>query len=553
MFFKKIGCFSSFYFYLLTYPKMHLLFPGRHQLLTDFQFKYLYRLIQAGLKNEPDVFGNPIGVEEKIEDIIFAVTSANHSNTRRNPLPFYLRAIAIEDFSRDLNTPAFIYGIDDVGSLEDFATYTIKRIKHESDGQIDLTPQNTIVICSTPVMKMYQKHGFKVLPAELEDLSTWKFSTEQPWDLVEHVAKLEGDWKKDRLLLTKIHPASYNIWLRYNLGDKVKTLFNDKIVGEDGDITSTRDYNTYVRQMDEIAEMKYNDTAVFVKPGRIGDIGCAVGSWIKLACKEERLRESDFYGIEVSRHLFDICQQRKHNGEFKNPFVFFSQKNAVTGLVFEPQSMNTIFTSSLTHEIESYGCREDLLKFIKNRFEELVPGGVWINRGVVGPEHKDQLVFMKLNKEDGRNDDFDKEIGDREDLSKYLQGLSTYGRFLRFAQDFRRKEGYKFQFERELIRDEEYLKLSLRDASEFITKKDYVDNWQSEMHETFAFWSFSEWQAVVQEVGFDINAQSIAFSNPWIVENRFKGKVQLFKKERSRLVEMEYPVTNMFLISEKRV
>ncbi len=63
-----------------------------------------------------------------------------------------------------------------------------------------------------------------------------------------------------------------------------------------------------------------------------------------------RLRESDFYGIEVARHLFDICQQRKHNGEFTNPFVFFSQRNAVTGLVFDRASMNTIHTSSLTRD-----------------------------------------------------------------------------------------------------------------------------------------------------------------------------------------------------------
>jgi SAM-dependent methyltransferase len=128
--------------------------------------------------------------------------------------------------------------------------------------------------------------------------------------------------------------------------------------------------------MDEIAELKYKDTASFIQPGRIGDIGCAVGSWIRQACLDDRFRESYFYGIEVSRHLYEICQQRKYNGEFANPFVFFSQRNAVTGLAFEKASMNTIHTSSLTHEIESYGSRADLLQFIKNCYEELAPGGV---------------------------------------------------------------------------------------------------------------------------------------------------------------------------------
>ena len=60
------------------------------------------------------------------------------------------------------------------------------------------------------------------------------------------------------------------------LGDKVQMLFRDKIISDDGDITTTRDYNTYVRQMDEIALLKYQETSPYIHPGRIGDIGCAV-------------------------------------------------------------------------------------------------------------------------------------------------------------------------------------------------------------------------------------------------------------------------------------
>ncbi|HQB62186.1 MAG TPA: transferase, partial [Spirochaetota bacterium] len=66
---------------------MHILFPGRHHLLTDYQFKYIYRLIQAGLDGVLDINGETIKTNSKIEDIIFAVTSCNHSNTCRNPIP----------------------------------------------------------------------------------------------------------------------------------------------------------------------------------------------------------------------------------------------------------------------------------------------------------------------------------------------------------------------------------------------------------------------------------------------------------------------------------
>ncbi len=530
---------------------MYILIPGRHHILTDFQFKYLYRLVQAGIKGMKDVHGTVFEKDEKIDAIIFAVTSANHSNTRRNPLPFYTRALAIQDFCRDIDIPFYVYGIDDVGKVEDFASYTIKRIEHEGDGLFDLSPSNTLVVCSTPVLTMYEKNGYRILPAELEDITTWKVSESQPWDLVEYIAKGNEDWRKDMFVLDKMHTSSYTIWSRYRLGEKVRMLFNDKIVGEDGDITETRDYNSYVRQMDDIAEMKYKDTAHYIKPGRIGDIGCAVGSWIKYACKDEALRESDFYGIEVSRHLFDVCQQRRHNGEFVNPCVFFAQKNAVTGLVFEPKSMNTIFTSSLTHEIESYGSREDLLKFIKNRYDEMVPGGVWINRDVVGPENKEEIVLMKLNRADGRNEDFEKEFSDRNQLMDYLNGLSTHGRFKRFVLDFRKKEGYVWKFEEVSIDGIDYFKMRLQDATEFITKKDYTDNWQSEMHERFCFWSFNDWKFEMEKVGFKINSHSVVFVNPWIVENRFKGKADLYSITNGRPEPMEYPVTTMFLMGEK--
>ena len=530
---------------------MYLLFPGRHQLLTNFQFTYLQQLIERGLDSVVDINDKPLNCKDKIEGIVFAITSANHSNTRRNPLPFYLRAISIHEFARDFSVPCYIYGVDDVGSLDSFASYTLKRVYHESEGAIDLQPDNTLVLCSTPVLQMYEQLGFRILPAELTDRTTWKHKTPLPWDVVEKVANSSW-WTTDTWIQQYMHAASIQIWKQYRLGEKVSVLFKDHMISEDGDITTTRDYNTYVRQMDEIAELKYNETAAYIKPGRVGDIGCAVGSWIKLACKDERFRESDFYGIEVARHLFDICQQRKHNGEFANPFVFFSQRNAVTGLVFDRHSMNSIHTSSLTHEIESYGSRADLMAFIQNRYDELATGGNWINRDVVGPADKESEVYLWLNDSDGRNEDWDKSFPSRETLSHYLGRLSTYGRFLRFAKDFRKSEGYQLHFETVSLQGKQYIKLKLSDACEYMSRKDYIDNWQSEMHETFCFWDFNEWKQHLVQAGFSVAEESKAYTNPWIVTNRLEGKTVLYKMELGELVRMEYPVTNMLLIAERR-
>lgn len=527
---------------------MYLLIPGRHQLLTQFQFDYLQGLIQNGLYDAKDVNGNALNINKPVEAIIFAVTSANHSNTRRNPLPFYLRAISIEAMAEELTVPAYIYGVDDVGTLSNFASYTLKRMKHESDGLINCVPGNTLVICSTPVLELYEQLGFRILPAELNNRTTWEYHAAMPWDIVEQIAKAD-QWEDDLSLKQTIHPSSFNVWKKYGLGQKVKLLFTDVMIGSDGDLTATRDYNVYVRQMDDIAELKYKDTAAFIQPGRIGDIGCAVGSWIKLACTDERLRESDFYGVEVSRHLYELCRQRKENGEFTNPFVFFSQKNAVTGLVFDHNSMNTIHTSSLTHEIESYGSRNDLLQFIQNRYEELVPGGVWINRDVVGPLNKGQTVHLWLNKQDGSNENPLLSIDDRHELSAYLQSLSTHARFLRFTKEFRKKEGYELKYETITENNVEYIKLLLKDACEFMSRKDYTDNWQSEMHETFCFWDVEEWKQQLTNAGFNIHPASCTFTNNWIAQNRWEGKVKLLTHD---FKPMEWPVTNMILVGVKQ-
>lgn len=509
---------------------MYLLFPGRHHLMSQFQFEYLTQKIQ----------------EFNVEGVVFAVTSSNHSGTKRNPIPFYLRAMMLQSFSKDLSVPAYVYGIDDVGILDDFATYTLKQLKHQSDGKLDFTPANCKVVCSTPVMEMYKDIGFEILTAEFDEANAG-YKTQLPWDLLESIIESKS-WLKNKSLLEKIHISSAKIWETYNLAEKVMNILSDPIITEDGDLTESRDYSSYVRQMDEIAELKYKETAPFIEAGIIGDIGCAVGSWIKQASDDQKLGESDFYGIELARQLFEICNQRKLNGEFGNPNVFFAQKNAVTSLVFERGAMSTIHTSSLTHEIESYGGRPDLLSFISNRYEELRYGGVWINRDVIGPENGDQIVLMKLNQQDGSNKSFDKNIEDQKALAEYLNGLSTYSLFKRFVLDFRKSESDQITYEEVEIDGQKYFKLKHKDAAEFMLTKDYTDNWNSEMHERFCFWSYSDWGKELEKAGFIIDAASHDYTNPWIAENRFIGKAELFTEE---LEKLNNPPTNALMIARK--
>lgn len=520
---------------------MTLLVPGRHHILTDFQSSYLFRFCNAGMDGELDMEGRPLS--GRIDRVVFAVTSADHSLTRRNPLPFFARAMALHELGSNLGINLLVYGIPEAGERPDFAEYTLKTIFHESEGLVSLTPEDCIVACATTVAELYRKAGFRVWGAE-HSLSSPALL---PWDILQKIAT-DKNWSRDRDIAAKIHPVSYRLLTRYGFDRLLARVMSDPLLGADGDITTTRDYGSYVRQMDQNIEQKWQDTEAFIKPGRIGDIGCAVGSWIAKASHDPRFVNSDFYGIEITMALHDICVQRRHNGEFGTPNVWFAQRNAVEGTVFKPGSMTTIHTSSLTHEIESYAGRDALLRFIDNRLGELEEGGVWINRDVVGPENPERQVLLELSTADGLNPVVDGQPR----TSEWLASLSTYSRFLVFARDFRKAEGYTLTWEAVPHTEESTAKrrvrLTLLDAMEFLSKKDYTDNWQSEMHETFCFWSFSQWKQELENAGFTVSGKSMAITNQWIVNNRWLGRALLLDQGGNPL---PWPPTNAILIAEK--
>jgi len=117
-----------------------------------------------------------------------------------------------------------------------------------------------------------------------------------------------------------------------------------------------------------------------------------------LADREPALRESDLIGVEVARPLFEECVHRKAQGEFVNPNVYFYCRNVLGGAVFPPRSVDTTLTFALTHEIWSYGQRwESLRRFAEAIYAHTVPGGVWVNSDVCGPDGRGHTVHLRLH------------------------------------------------------------------------------------------------------------------------------------------------------------
>jgi hypothetical protein len=418
-----------------------------------------------------------------------------------------------------------------------------------------MTPDNTVVACSTPeLIDLYEALGFRVLGVEMTDRAGPRYSAPTPWELSQTLvdAALAGrDWRTEPAFLTQVARATRQLFLRYGYGELIAELHRSPLLTADGDLTETRDYNVYVRAFDEGADRKYALVKDWVEPGRIVDVGCCTGAVLRQMTLDPRLHESDFYGVELARPLYAECLHRKEQGAFASDNVFFYQHDVAAAPLFAAHSVHTFTTFSLTHELESYQGRPTLERFIALLHTQLAHGGRWINVDVVGPEQGDDEVLLWLDDTDGRNDDWDADLDglDRQARKHYLAGLSTRGRFLRFAHDFRRRESYHLSFTAEA---DGHVRLRLRDACEFLSKKDYLDNWQSEMHETFCFWSLSDWRRAVAAAGFGVHPASYAFTNEWIVKNRYEGKVRLLRRTDAGLEPLPWPVTTMVLIAQKK-
>ncbi|NUT33374.1 MAG: class I SAM-dependent methyltransferase [Hamadaea sp.] len=492
-----------------------VLFPGRHHVLTRFQAEYLTSLAGDGVT------------------VVWAVTSANHANTRRNPVPYHRREAAIERFSALTGLRSLVVPVYDTAPTDRFAAVTVKNVAVETG--LDLTPATTVVACSTPeVAALYERLGYAIAPVE----AGRDPEPERPWDVLLRLAAGDESWRE------LAHPATVDVFDRYRLADSVRTVVNDPVVGDEGGLTPTRNYRAYAEAFADSAARKWAAVREYVRPGRIVDVGCGAGAVLELADREPALRESDLVGVEVARHLFDECVHKKAQGAFVNPNVFFYRRNVLGGAVFPPRSVDTTLTFALTHEIWSYGEKEKSLRaFAQAVYDHTAPGGVWINSDVCGPDDRTRQVLLRLERGDGANP-----AQPRRDLAElpsaevaaYVAGLSTRARFDQFTVDYR----FPFAFEA----DGDVLRLAVADAMDFLTRKDYVENWLSETDEQFCGFEYADWKSLLTDVGFEIDPASSTSRNDWIVTNRIAPVATLTDLDGAPL---EWPVTHVLLVARR--
>jgi hypothetical protein len=205
----------------------------------------------------------------------------------------------------------------------------------------------------------------------------------------------------------------------------------------------------------------------------------------------------------------------------------------------QTRSVDTVICNSTLHELWSYGDGDETIQvYLNDKYKQLRPNGRLVIRDVVGPDDKDAMVLMACKSDDGLpNDDF---VADP-------SALSTFARFTRFDRDFRPGESHP-PVDTITLKGQTLLQLPLGYAMEFIAKMDYTDNWLSEMHEAFCFWSYADWTRALTDAGFRILPGSHAYVNNWRVTHSFEKRVQLYSLDGS---PRPFPVTNMVLVGEK--
>ncbi|MFA5190607.1 MAG: methyltransferase [Verrucomicrobiia bacterium] len=533
----------------------YLLFPGRHLVNTMFQAAYLQKILSTPPSELPGFLPGRASLSASPTGIIFAITSANQENSRFNPIPFHVRAMGVDRFARDLRQRAVfdfrVFGIPHYGHTESFARFTVKEIANQSEQHIKLTPDNCLVLCSTSeVIQLYREMGFAIAPAELAEPEP-KPAT--PIEIIREIGAHGSDWKTRPLVKCHLAPSHQSLFEDLpEVPQRIARLYQDPLTNQEGSLTETRNYSTYAHGMNEIIRLKYLDIRPGIRPGRIVDEGCADGALLAEISRD--FPDSDLFGIDLSAEFAGRFHERQRAREFGGAYVHFFHRNLLDR-IFEPGSIDTTICNSTLHELWSYAEQEKTVRdYLAEKFRQLCPGGRLIIRDVVGPEGGDREVLLWCSDTDGSNlasADLSRHAG-RD--AAWLQHLSTRSRFCLFAKDFLAgKRPFPYQ---ETVRDgRPFCRLTLRQAAEFLSKKDYTGNWKSEMNEEFCFWDFAMWKSVLAEIGFHVHENpndpaegSRVYTNPWIVQNRYENRVALFD---AGIHSLPWPPTNMVLVAEK--
>jgi SAM-dependent methyltransferase len=207
--------------------------------------------------------------------------------------------------------------------------------------------------------------------------------------------------------------------------------------------------------------------------------------------------------------------------------------------IFPAGSLDGILDSSVLHHVTSFGgyAYEKAGLCIRAQVRALKPHGTLVVRDFVAPSDE-RDVLLDLPADDG-------------DDSGDPRSCSTAALLERFAREFRSlhpRPGFTLTREGDCGRPGwRRYRLAHRHAAEFVLRKDYRTDWESEVKEEYTYFTQAEFEDLFARVGMRVLA-STPLHNPWIVQHRFAGKVALMDTGGRPL---PFPATNHLIVGEK--
>ncbi len=83
-------------------------------------------------------------------------------------------------------------------------------------------------------------------------------------------------------------------------------------------------------------------------------------------------------------------------------------------------------------------------------------------------------------------------------------------------------------------------------AVEFLLRKDYREDWESEVKEEYTYFTQSDFEARFRALGLRVLASTPLY-NPWILRQRFRGRFAWFGDDGAPL---DFPATNYIVVGE---
>jgi nicotinamide mononucleotide adenylyltransferase/ubiquinone/menaquinone biosynthesis C-methylase UbiE len=457
---------------------MDALLLGRFHAVTTAQAQWL-----ASLSTAP------------IDRVLCVITSANQAGTRRNPLELEARKALLTPALERTKRPFDLIPVDDISDSGAWVQHVLESVKAKTGRTV--APQTTRVYSANrDVDALFQEEGFTVVAQTVEGLT--------PHELVQRI--VDGrDW------VNEASPETAAVYQRPGVVDRLRAVFQQRLLNDDGELGHLRDFASYGAQMDASLRQKLDDLVRWVKPGNIIDKGCGTG---KLMVELSRLfPESRLVGVDLSREFLRVCDENTY---------FTDDVALVFGNVIDvcvpAGTASTVIFSSVMHEVHSYNGYSvtEIDRALINAHTELAPAGHVLVRDGVSPEP----ATWRLE----------------------LLDQKTRDTFVRFSKEFRQNKGVEFKRLSESV-----VELSSHDANEFICKKDYLQNWHLEVNEEFGPLTLSQWNDALTSAGFEpMHLEETR--NSWIVKNRYQGTVKVTDTAGSVI---PWPATNCVVVGRK--